>query len=237
MLLREAVMALLCIRLLENSAHRRAVVWLFSITVVTISQAAWALPPATPLGAEATPEVSLLAPLAGARGSTDSTVPPDGGTRLDERTAHPENSYAYRVALGAASALGDPGWGTELGGIQEVHGRAQVLPWLGVGLAYFNLTASNNEGYAPFKLQALELNSSWHPLFDTWFDPFLQIGALGIVGVQNNAYEHGPEPRWGIQGQLGANVVLPHFAIGVHARLGQAERQWSLFGLQVEGRI
>lgn len=230
-------MASLCIRLLENLAYGRAPVWLLSITVATISQTAWALPPATPLAAEATPGVSLLAPPAGARGSAESTVPPDGGTRLDERADHPENSRAYRVAVGAAQAIGDPGWGTELGGIQELHGRAQVLPWLGVGLAYFNLTASNNEGYPPFKLQALELNSSWHPLFDTWFDPFLQIGAFGIVGVQSNAYERGPEPRWGVQGQLGANVVLPHFAIGVHARLGQAEREWTLFGLQVEGRI
>lgn len=230
-------MALLCIRLLENLAHGRAPVWLLSITVVTVSQTAWALPPATPLAAQATLEESLLAPPAAAPGPAESPVPPDGGTRLDERADQPENSYAYRVAVGGALAMGDPGWGTELGGIQELHGRAQVLPWLGVGLAYFNLTASNNEGYPPFKLQALELNSSWHPMFDTWFDPFVQVGALGIVGVQSNAYERGPAPRWGVQGQLGANVVLSHFAIGVHARLGQAERGWSLFGLQVEGRI
>lgn len=233
-------MASLCIRLLENLTPGRVPVWLLSLTVVTISQTVWALPPATPLAAEATPELSLLAastPSAAARGSAESAVPPDVGTRVDERADRPENSHAYRLALGGALAMGDPGWGTELGGIQELHGRAQVLPWLGVGLAYFNLTASNNEGDAPFRLQALELNSSWHPLFDTWFDPFLQIGALGIVGVQSSAYERGPEPRWGVQGQLGANVVLPHFAIGVHARLGRAEREWSLFGLQVEGRI
>ncbi len=230
-------MALLCTRLFENLAHGCARVWLLSITVVTASHTAWALPPAAPLAAEVTPGVSLIGPPAAARGSAESTVSLDRGTRLDERADHPENSYAYRVALGAALAMGDPGWGTELGGIQELHARVQVLPWLGVGLAYFNLTASNNEGYPPFQLQAVELNSSWHPLFDTWFDPFLQIGALGIVGVQSNEYERGPEPRWGVQGQLGANVVLPHFAIGVHARLGQAEREWSLFGLQVEGRI
>lgn len=172
-----------------------------------------------------------------ARGASEFAAPADEGTPLDPRAEHSENPYAYRIAVGAALALGDPGWGTELGGIQELHARAQVLPWLGVGLAYFNLTASNNEGFPPFDLQALELNSSWHPLFDTWFDPFLQVGALGIVRVQSNAYEHGPEPRWGVQGQLGANVALPHFAIGVHARLGQAERQWTLFGLQLEGRI
>ena len=230
-------MASLCIRLLENLAHHRAQVWLLSVTVVTVSQTAWALPPATPLAAQATPEVSLLARPAASRGSAESTVPPDEGTRLDERADAPENSYAYRVALGAALALGDPGWGTELGGIAEVHGRAQVLPWLGVGLAYFNLSAPNNEGDRPFRMQALELNSSWHPLFDTWFDPFVQIGALGIVGVKSNEYERGPDPRWGVQGQLGANVVLPHFAIGAHARLGYAEHAWTLFGLQVEGRI
>jgi hypothetical protein len=224
-------MASLRIRLVESLPHRRASVWLLSITVVTVSQTAWALPPAMPLAAPATPQVSL--PTA-ARGPT---VPPDADTPHQDGAELAENSYAYRIALGAALAMGDPGWGTELGGIQELHGRAQVLPWLGVGLAYFNLTASNNEGSPPFKLQALELNSSWHPLFDTWFDPFLQLGALGIVGVQSNAYERGPEPRWGVQGQLGANVVLPHFAIGVHARLGQAEREWTLFGLQIEGRI
>jgi len=230
-------MASLCIRLLENLAHGGAPVWLLSITVATVSQTAWALPPATPLAAQATPEVSLLARPAASRGSAESTVPPDNGTQLDERADPPENPYAYRVALGAALAMGDPGWGTELGGIQELHGRAQVLPWLGVGLAYFNLTASNNEGSPPFKLQALELNGSWHPLFDTWFDPFLQIGTLGIVGVQSNEYDRGPAPRFGVQGQLGANVVLSHFAIGVHARMGHAERTWTLFGLQVEGRL
>ncbi|MEI9954054.1 MAG: hypothetical protein WDO74_35025 [Pseudomonadota bacterium] len=81
------------------------------------------------------------------------------------------------------------------------------------------------------------MNSSWHPLFDSWFDPFLQIGALGVVGVQSGGYERGPEPRWGVQGQLGANFVLPHFAIGEHARLGHAEREWALLGVQVEGRL
>jgi len=230
-------MASLCIRLLKNMAHGRVPVWLLSITVTAVPQAAWALPAVTPPGAETTPEASLLDPPAAARGSAEPAAPPDGGTQLGERADRPENPRAYRIALGAALAMGDPGWGTELGGIQELHGRAQVLPWLGVGLAYFNLTASNNEGYPPFKLQAFELNSSWHPLCDAWFDPYLQLGALGIVGVQSNAYERGPEPRWGVQGQLGANVVLPHFAIGVHARLGQAEREWTLFGLQVEGRI
>ena len=233
-------MASLCIRLLKIMAQGRVPVWLLSITVTAVPHAAWALPTATPLGVETTPEASLLESPAAAHGSaepTAPTAPPDGGTQLGERADHLENPRAYRIALGAALAMGDPGWGTELGGIQELHGRAQVLPWLGVGLAYFNLTASNNEGYPPFKLQALELNSSWHPLCDAWFDPYLQLGALGIVGVQSNAYERGPEPRWGVQGQLGANVVLPHFAIGVHARLGQAEREWTLFGLQVEGRI
>lgn len=230
-------MASLCVRLLENPAHSRIPVWLLSITVATVSHTAWALPPAAPLAAEAPPEVSLLAPPAAARGSAESTAPPDGGTGRGERADPPPNSRAYHVALGAALAMGDAGWGTELGGIHELHGRAQVLPWLGVGLSYFNLTASNNESSPPFKLQAFELNSSWHPLFDTWFDPFLQIGALGIVGVQSNTFERGPEPRWGVQGQLGANVVLPPFAIGMHARVGQAEREWTLFGLQIEGRI
>jgi len=230
-------MASLCIRSLENLAHGCVPVWLLSLTVASVSQTAWALPPVTPLAAEATPEINLLASRAGEGGSAESTVPPDGGTRRDERADQSENSYGYRIALGASLAMGDPGWGTELGGIQELHGRAQVLPWLGVGLAYFNLTASNNEGYSPFQLQALELNSSWHPLCDAWFDPYLQLGALGIVGVQSNSYERGPEPHWGVQEQLGANVVLPHFAIGVHARLGQAEREWTLFGLQIEGRI
>ena len=225
-------MASLCIRLLENLSPDRVHVWLLSITVVTVSQTAWAFPPASPLAAEATP----LAPAAEAPGFAESAAP-DGDTRLEQRADPAENSYAYRVAVGAALAMGDPGWGTELGGIQEVYARAQALPWLGVGLAYFNLTASNNEGYPPFTMQAFELNASWHPLVDTWFDPFAQIGGLGIVGVQSNAYERGPEPRLGVQGQLGANVVLPHFAIGVHARLGHAEREWMLLGLQVEGRI
>src|SRR6478736_5655964 len=102
-------MALLCIRLLENLAHGRAPVWLLSITVVTVSQAAWALPPATPLAAQATLEESLLAPPAAAPGPAESPVPLDGGTRLDERADQPENSYAYRVAVGGALAMGDPG--------------------------------------------------------------------------------------------------------------------------------
>lgn len=217
-------------------AYGRVSVLLFSITVVTVSQPAQALPSVTPLAAGAAPEGSLLAPSTAARGAAETTVTPNGA-RLDERADDTEESYAYRFAFGAALAIGDPGWGTELGGIQELHGRAQVMPWLGLGLAYFNLSASNNEGYPPFKLQALELNGSLHPLFHSWFDPFLQIGALGIVGVQSNEYERGPEPRAGVQGQLGANAVFSHLAIGVHARLGQAGRAWTLFGLQLEGRI
>ena len=96
-------MASLCIRLLENLAHGRVPVWLLGITVATVSHTAWALPPANPLAAEATPEVSLLAP----RGSAESTAPPDGGTRLDERADHPENSRAYRVAIGAGRFIED----------------------------------------------------------------------------------------------------------------------------------
>jgi len=221
-----------CIGLLENLGYGRPPVWLLSITVVTASQTAHALPPAT-----AQQEEGALRLPAAAQRTGDTRVPADGATRLDDGAGRVENSYSYRVALGGALAMGDPGWGTELGGIQELHGRAQVLPWLGVGLAYFNLTASNNEGRPPFTMQAFELNSSLHPPFESWFDPFLQIGALGVVGVEHNGFDRGPDPRLGWQGQLGVNLALPHFAVGVHARLGHAERSWTLYGLQVEGRI
>ena len=163
----------------------------------------------------------------------DSAVAP--GSSAAEQPAR--ERPAYRVAVGVSGALGDPGWGTELGSLIEVNARAQVLPWLGVGAAFFQLTAPNNEALKSTRAQALELNASAHPVIGSWFDPFVRLGAFDYVGFQSSGFDSEPHTRIGAEGQIGMNVALPHVAFGINLRQGIAARDFTLLGLQVEGRL
>jgi hypothetical protein len=144
---------------------------------------------------------------------------------------------AYRVAFTGGVAVGEAGWGTELAGISELGARVRVLPWLGVGLSYLRLSAPNNEDYDPFELGAVEVSAAWRPVVGKWFDPFVQAGALGVVGSGGGYMATETTSRFGLEGMVGLDFVRLPFAVGVHARSGFTNRGWTLAGLHLELRI
>ena len=144
---------------------------------------------------------------------------------------------AYRLAFSGELARGNARWGTELAGISGVGGRVQVLPWLGVGLSYFRLAAPNNEGFDRFAFDALEVFSAWHPVVGRWFDPFVQVGALGVVGTNGGYMGLETSSRLGLEGMAGVDFVALPFAVGLHARSGFTNRAWAMAGLHLELRI
>lgn len=180
------------------------------------------------LAAAAVTMAVLLVPAA-AR-AQDSEGPPP-------RIAAGAPGPGYKLAFGGRLSVGDPGWGTEPGGIAEVGGRVQVLPWLGVGLSYLHLGAGNNEGYDPFGFDALEISSAWHPIVGRWFDPFVQVGALGVLGASGGYMDRETTSRLGVEALAGFDLVRLPFAVGVHARSGFTNHAWALGGLHVELRI
>lgn len=153
-----------------------------------------------------------------------------------ERAAEPEpNPRRYRFAAGASLSAGDGGWGTELAGIQQIYARAQIYRGLGAGASYFFFTASNNEGnsWPQFHAQGIEGFTEYRPFETSWLDPFARVGVVGFTHVEGIE----PADRIGMQGVLGADFVLPHFAIGVHALHGFTNRAWTMFGLHTELRF
>lgn len=164
---------------------------------------------------------------------------PDAPVASESKVASPQVSerLAYRAAVGVSGGLGGAGWGTELGNLMEVNARAQVLPWLGVGAAFFQTTGPNNEAIKATRAQALELNASLHPITGSWFDPFVRVGAFDYVGFQSSGFDAEPHTRIGAEGQIGLNVALPHVAFGFNLRQGFAARDFTLLGLQVEARL
>jgi hypothetical protein len=160
-----------------------------------------------------------------------------------QASAPPAPAPPYRLALTAGLDVGDPGWGTVFGGIAAVAARVELLPWLGVGLSYLQLSATNNEGYPPFTFQAFEVFAAWRPVVGRWFDPFVQAGALGVVG-SGGGYE-GAETtsRFGLEGMVGFDFVVNRptvrlpLAVGVHARSGFTSQTWTLAGLHIELRV
>jgi len=43
--------------------------------------------------------------------------------------------------------------------------------------------------------------------------------------------------RLGLEGVLGLDIALPHFAVGLHARHGFTNQHWTMLGLQTEARF
>jgi len=156
----------------------------------------------------------------------------DAATRPAATEAQPRQ---YKVALGASGSLGDAGWGTELGNILQLYGRYQLYRGLGVGASYFWLAAPNNEGnsWPQTNLQALEGFAEYHPFETSWLDPFARLGVLGLTHVEGSA----PVDRFGLEGVLGLDFVLPHVALGLHARSGFTNRHWTMVGLHTEMRF
>jgi hypothetical protein len=134
------------------------------------------------------------------------------------------------------------GWGTELAGVSEVGARVQLLPWLGVGFSYLHLSASNNEGYPRFELDAFEISTAWRPVVGRWFDPFVQAGVLGVIGSGGGYPGTDTSSRFGLEGMAGLDFVVTRpavrlpFAVGVHARSGFTNRSWTVVGLHLELR-
>jgi hypothetical protein len=120
---------------------------------------------------------------------------------------------------------------------RPLYVRGQVLPWLGVGVAYLGLSAQSTDNRPTLREQAIEVDASWHPLVECQFDPYVQLGGLKLVEVSGDDFEPNPHSRWGAEGQVGMNFVFPHLAIGVQLRHATAGHQWTLLGLQLEGRI
>jgi hypothetical protein len=140
---------------------------------------------------------------------------------------------AYRLAFNGSVAVGTAGWGSELAGISEVGGRVQLLAWLGIGLSYLRL------GAGPFELSAFEASAAWRPVVGKWFDPFVQAGALGVIGSGGGLMFMRSETtsRFGLEGIAGFDFVRLPFAVGVHARSGFTNRAWTLAGLHLELRL
>jgi len=143
---------------------------------------------------------------------------------------------AYRLAFTGGLAVGKPEWASTLGGISEVAARVQALPWLGIGLSYFQLGAGNNEDYDPFTFEALEISASWRPVVGRWFDPFVQVGTLAVID-SGGGYPGDSTSPFGLEGMAGFDFVRLPLAVGVHLRSGFTSESWTLLGLHLEVRI
>lgn len=144
---------------------------------------------------------------------------------------------AYRVAFNGSVAVGQSGWGTEPCGISEVGARGELLPWLGVGLSYLHLSAPNNEAWDAFTFDALEVSAAWRPVVDKWFDPFIQVSALRVVGSAGGYEGAETTSPSGLEGMAGFDFVRLPIAVGVHARSGFTNHAWMLAGLHLEVRL
>lgn len=125
--------------------------------------------------------------------------------------------------------------------MSEIAARVQVLPWLGAGLSYLHLSASNNEDYAPFELNAFEISAAWRPVVNRWFDPFLQAGMVGVIGWGGGYPRFDASSRFGLEAMVGfdfvATAVRFPLAVGLHARSGFTNESWTMVGLHLELRI
>jgi hypothetical protein len=143
----------------------------------------------------------------------------------------------YRLAVSGGISAGTAGWGTELSGTGELSARVMVLPWLAAGLSYLSFNAPNNEGYNAFQIQALELHVGWRPVVGRWIDPFLRVGALGVVGSNGGYMNSQTTSRWGVESTAGVDFVWLPIAVGAHAQYGFTNQAWALVGLHLEVRI
>ncbi len=156
----------------------------------------------------------------------------ESGAPAAEPEADPRR---YRIATGASLSAGDAGWGTELANMEQIYARYQIYRGLGAGASYFFFTAPNNEGNAwpQFHAQGLEGFAEYHPFETSWIDPFVRVGVLGFTHVEGIEEAN----RVGMQGVLGVDFVLPHFAIGLHALHGFTNQSWTMLGLHAELRF
>src|SRR4051794_19054528 len=127
----------------------------------------------------------------------------------------------YSVALNAGAAIGANEFGTELGSMGEAGLRVQALRWLDGGLSFFQVNATNNEGYLPLALRAFELATYVHPGTLPLIDPFVQLGVLRVVDVKDGyPGDIAKVSHWGAEGMVGLNVKAGPVAVGLHLRHG-----------------
>src|SRR5450432_2914258 len=97
---------------------------LLSVTVVTVSQVAWALPGPAP-AADESPRATASEPRAQSQGPAEPTATPDNrGTRADSRDNEDLAPSRYLLAFGGTLATGLAGITGGFGTIQEGHVRA-----------------------------------------------------------------------------------------------------------------
>jgi hypothetical protein len=218
----------------RNRAHSRLHALLLGVTVLAVSHVACALPGPARAAAESS-RADTSEPPAQSQGLAEpANTPGAQGRRPDSGHDQDLAPRRYLLAFGGAVSTGPAGLTGGFGTIAEGYVRANVLPQLGLGVSYFNLSVSNTDNYSPIGAQALEVNASWHPLKYS-FDPFLQLGELRLFKVNGNVYA--PPSPWNTEGQLGVNYVGPHFAIGLQVRSGFGHFGWLMGGFQLEGRI
>ncbi len=230
-------MACSCSRRRRNRAPAPFPALLLGVTVVAISQVAWALPRAAAFAAEP-PQADQGEPPSQSPDPAQPIGTPDKQrARADSGHDQGSNPRSYLLAVGGAVLTGGVGKGAALGLMEEGHVRVSVLPWLGIGISYLDMSAPNNDNRPPFGAQALALNASWHPLKYSSFDPFLQLGGVRLFNVSGDALYFGSPSPWSAEAQLGVNYVVPHFALGLQLRRAVGDYDWTMLGLQFEGRI
>ena len=208
---------------------------LLGISVVAVSQVAWGLPVPAPTAAESSRADASEPRAPSPRPAEPALAPGAEGTRADAGHDQVSNPRRYVLAFGGALLTGPAGRTGGFGTIEEGYVRASVLPWLGIGVSFFDLSVSYTDNYPPIGAQALEINASWHPLKYASFDPFLQLGGLRLLKVSGNIY--GPPSLWSAEAQLGVNYALPHLALGLQVRRAFGDYAWLMLGFQLEGRI
>lgn len=162
-------------------------------------------------------------------------------TAATTRPAPRARTDRYQLAFGARASIGGAGFDTEGGQLLEAFARYQWTHGLGLQASFFHLDVANNESYDNFKVDALTLGPSWHPIWDYWFDPFAEAHLVGFVNTSGRSrwgYDEANRPsRLGVEGVLGAQVASRWIAAGLHARMGTTDHAWLLFGAQLEARF
>jgi hypothetical protein len=142
-------------------------VLLLGVTVVGVSKVGWTLPRAAALAAES-PQAAPREPSAQSQDPAEPTITRgDPRTRADSGDDQGLKPRSYLLAFGGAILTGDAGRGSALGSMEEGYVRAHVLPWLGIGVSYFGLSAPNNDKRPSFSAEDRCLSDEVYTSYQT----------------------------------------------------------------------
>jgi hypothetical protein len=104
----------------------------------------------------------------------------------------------------------------------------------GVGVRYFSLSTGND-----FRGDVIGISASIHPFAGTLFVPYARLGPVYLAAIQGRLQlnDNADARGWGVEGAIGGDFVLPHFAGGPEIRAGQVTQSWVMIGLHVEVRL